>query len=81
MDDPADFVEDGEHLSQLGNRKVAVFMQMHLCNALANNTAKCPFFKPEDYIGKAYLPNEAGLDHAMEASKEKKLRKLFWGYE
>jgi len=77
LDSPEDI--EGGGLSLMGNRKVALYMHAHLCRALASNHSECPFFIPEEYVGKAYIPSEDAFDHVMEAAKVKKLRKVFWG--
>ena len=79
--DSGDDFDDARQLSYSGNRKVALYMHAHLCRALSSEPDLCPFFKPEEYVGKVFVPSEDGFEHAMQASKEKKIRKLFWGHE
>lgn len=82
---PEDFFLDEEgnrkiwRLSERGNQRVAIFLHMHMCRFLAGDQEKCAFIEPEDYVGKVYLPSEAALNDVIEHSKEKKLKKLFWG--
>lgn len=71
-------VQDERSLSMSSHKKVASFMHAHLCHYLAQQSEQCPFLRRDNYMGSAYVPNEAELDRVIEENKIKKLMELFW---
>ncbi|KAL9105804.1 MAG: hypothetical protein Q9227_009060 [Pyrenula ochraceoflavens] len=74
---------DGEpqyQLTEVANRKVTAFLQMHLCHYLASNADDCAFLRHEaGYNGRVFRPKDRVIDMVIEQSKREKVRKMFWG--
>lgn len=77
--------DDGEdqrtdwQLTTSAHRKVASFLQLHLCLYLALDIAPCPFLRHDTYVGKVYLPQSAMFEMGLEDSKRRKLKQKFSG--
>ena len=65
-------------LTQRANQRVAIFLHLHVCQYLAQDTASCSFLPPDVYHGKVFDPGAAVLDEHLEHEKERKLKKLYW---
>ncbi|KAI9675280.1 MAG: hypothetical protein M1817_001182 [Caeruleum heppii] len=65
-------------LTERGNQRVAIFLHMHVCRYLAQDTDRCAFLPPEVYHGKVFDPDTANFDRYIENEKERKLKKIFW---
>lgn len=65
-------------LTEHGNRRVAIFLHMHVCRYLAEDEEQCAFLPPEVYQGSAFSPGSASFDWYVETTKEKKLKEVFW---
>lgn len=66
------------HLTEQGNQKVAIYLQMHVCRYLATNDENCPFLPPEVYQGSVFDPSVATFERYIENEKERQMREIFW---
>lgn len=77
--------DDGEdqrtdlQLTIRAHRKVASFLQVHLCLYLALDITLCPFLRHDAFVGNVYLPQSAMFEMGLENSKRRKLERKFWG--
>jgi len=69
------------HLTEQGNQKVAIYLQMHVCRYLATTDENCPFLPPEVYQGSVFDPSVATFERYIENEKERQMREIFWADE
>lgn len=64
-------------LTQRGNRRVAIYLHLHICRYLALDPDQCPFLPPEVYEGSVFDPVSAAFEQVWEDERERKLKALF----